>query len=113
MELDLKAANLINFITSKLAEEIEMPEHHRTTLDARAIQYLRNSVTKAIASRLGDISTAFETFDYLVKNFGCNRFQEYVNLHSKFTRHRFRSSFDPIRFISDFNSMISLLIMRI
>lgn len=57
-----------------------------------------------IQSRLQDERTAYEALQFLTKIFG--RTQDFITLHERFTRLRFKPAFDSNRFIADFEQII-------
>lgn len=107
MELDLKALNLLPFITSECGAEIMVSPSRRVVLDAQTLQYVKASVSKFIAARLQDKFSAYQAVQYLVKNFGNIRIQSFIDVHNKFMRLRFKEGFDPNRFVADFEDLIN------
>jgi hypothetical protein len=106
VNLDLKALNLLPFIESQSGESVKVSDGRRVVLDAQTLQYIKASVSKPIANRLQEKFTAYDAYEHLVKTFGSSRFHEYMDLHNRFNRLRFRPGFDPNRFIGDFERMI-------
>lgn len=107
IELDLKALNLLPFITSECGDEIVVSPSRRVVLDAQALQYIKASVSKYIAARLNDKFSAYQAVQYLVKNFGNTRIQSFVDVHNKFMRLRFKEGYDANRFVADFEDLIN------
>ncbi|XP_065224558.1 uncharacterized protein LOC135848554 isoform X2 [Planococcus citri] len=108
MELELKSVNLLPFINSECAEDEEMSAKKRMRLDAKTLQYIRLSVSKSIRDRLeGKCCNAFEAAEFLRASFGNGRMQDYLSLHKRFTNLRFKSWFDPQRFVGDFESILT------
>ena len=107
VELDLTALDLLPFIKSPSASELELTPQKRVVRDAQALQYIRASVSKSIASRLNDKYTAFDAYEYLKTVFGGNRLQDLISLHSRFSRLQFRVGYDPDRFVAEFDEIFN------
>lgn len=107
VELDLRALNLQVFITSKCGVEVPLLPSKCATLDAQTLQYIKSSVIKSIVSRLREVYTAYDAYQYLLETFGNNRTHDIAQLYDQFVRLRFHQGFDPQRFIADFDDLIN------
>ena len=109
IDLDLKALGLLPFIMNECGSSVNVSPMRRVMMDAQALQYLKATVSKTVESRLsaGNIFTAFQAIELLKSTYGGGRMQDLVCLHNKFYHLRFKHGYDPIRFVSDFEQMIS------
>ncbi|KAL6972314.1 hypothetical protein U1Q18_050683 [Sarracenia purpurea var. burkii] len=102
IELDLRALNLSPFIEEECGMSIQVSPAKRVVLDAQTVQYIRASVSKSISLRISKILTAYQTLKYITETYGGSRIQDYVFLHERSNRLRFKAGFDSDRFISEF-----------
>ena len=108
VELDLRALNLLPFIESDCGMAVNVSPAKRVVLDAQTVQYLRASISKSICHRItnSNILTAYKTFQTLVELFAGNRTQDYIALHDRMCRLKFRPGYDDERFIGDFQKLL-------
>lgn len=106
--LDLTAMDLLTFVQEQRAASLQFdPPWLREIKDAQTCQYLQESVSELIVSRIKNMNTAFETYTYLTRMFGGSRTSELVSLHLRMMNLRFKPGYDPDRYVADFEHLIA------
>ena len=106
LKLDLGALSLLPFIHSENGSSINISLARRNVLNAQALQYILNSVSKNIAISLQNVKTAFEAIMILEKTYWPSRLHDLVDLFNKYVNLKFRPGFNTVRFVADFDQCI-------
>ena len=107
VQVDLRALMLLPFIEEENGGDIEVTEERRCMLKAQTMQYLRSSVSRNISATLQNVSSPCVAFSSLSKLYGSNKTQDDVELYSRTERLHFKPGYDPARFVSDFNLLVT------
>ena len=107
INIDLRALGLLQFIETENAEVIQLSAYRRAMLNAQTVQYIRASVSKSISLSLQNVNSAFAAVSVITKMYGGNEANDSIELYANMERLRFRPGYNPTRFVSDFETLIT------